>query len=60
MPDIFDFLDDADLLEDIDRQELERRLFYLEATRPVDRLPPVGQQLADAWRAEHGDEPFPE
>jgi len=54
MLNIHDYLDDDNL------RELERRLFYLEATRPVDRLPPVGQQLADAWRAEHGDEPFPE
>ena len=60
MPDIFDFLDDADLLDGTDLRELERRPFYLEGTRPVDRLPGVGQQLADAWRAEHGDEPFPE
>jgi hypothetical protein len=37
-----------------------RRPFYIEASRPVDRLPTMGQQLADAWRAEHGDEPFPE
>jgi len=36
------------------------RPFYLEASRPVDRLPTMGQQLADAWRAEHGDEGYPE
>ena len=57
MSNINDYLDDR---VDIDLQELERRPFYLEGTRPVDRLPGVGQQLADAWRAEHGDEPFPE
>jgi len=34
--------------------------FPLEGTRPVDRPAPVGQQLVDAWRAEHGDEAFPE
>lgn len=32
----------------------------LEGTRPVDRPAPAGQQLVDAWRAEHGDEAFPE
>ena len=35
------------------------RPFYVEGSRPVDRLPTMGQQLADAWRAENGDEPYP-
>ena len=36
------------------------RPFLTETTRPVDRPAPVGQQLVDAWRAEHDDEAFPE
>ena len=34
--------------------------FPYEGTRPLTAPPPVGQQLVDAWRAEHGDEAFPE
>lgn len=58
MPDIDDIWDDE---EDYLRvQEFARRAFYLEGSRPVYKLPPVGQQMVDAWRAEHGDEEFPE
>lgn len=58
MPHIDDYWDE---LEDINNfRSLERRPFYLEGVRPVDRLAPVGQQLVDVWHAEHGDEPFPE
>lgn len=31
-----------------------------EATRPLDKPAPVGQRLVDAWRAEHGDEDYPQ
>lgn len=43
----FEYIDDHDA-------------FPLEGTRPVDRPAPMGQQLVDVWRAEHGDETFPE
>lgn len=55
MPDIDDIFDDEE-----DTAPYTARPFYIEGTRPVDRLPPVGQQLADAWLVEHGDDPFPE
>lgn len=40
-------------------EDVPPRPFYLEGQRPVDRLPTVGQQLKDAWAAEHGDEEYP-
>lgn len=57
MPGIDDIWDDQE--DDEIVQSHARRPFYLEGSRPVDKLPAVGQQLADAWRAEHGDEEFP-
>jgi hypothetical protein len=54
MPDVDDIWDDE---EDI--RTLWQSQYQLEATRPVDKLPPIGQQLAAAWQAEHGDEPYP-
>lgn len=55
MPDVNDMFDDEE-----DLRPYAGRPFYIEASRPVDRLPTMGQQLADAWRAEHGDEDFPQ
>lgn len=52
-------MDDDYIDEEQDFGTSARRPFYIEGHRPVDRLAPVGQRLADAWRAEHGDEPFP-
>lgn len=49
----------AGYLYDMEQDFGTLRPFYLEGSRPVDKLPGVGQQLADAWREEHGDEPFP-
>lgn len=49
---------DDDIDEDLGYQQ--RRPFYIEGNRPLTKLPLPGQQLVDAWRAEHGDEPFPE
>lgn len=50
-----DYIDD----EPGDVRPWAARPFYLEGRRPVDRLPTMGQQLKDAWAAEHGDEEYP-
>lgn len=52
-------MDDDYIDEEQDFGSSVRRPFYLEGNRPIDKLPSLGQQLGDAWRAEHGDEPFP-
>lgn len=53
-------MDDDYIDDDVEIVQVgHKRPFYIEARRPVDRLPTVGQQLADAWRAENGDEPYP-
>lgn len=54
MPDVDDIWDDEE-----DVRPWAARPFGLEGERPLDKLPPVGQQLAAAWQAEHGDEPYP-
>lgn len=52
-------MDDDYIDDEVEGAGYAARPFYLEGRRPVDRLPSMGQQLKDAWAAEHGDEEYP-